>query len=221
MQLKNYIVHHYYAKNHQLLIVYYYRNRARTAIFYQDIDGYYSNNARIFIMPGKDTWINVGVVSNNPVALMFVPCKFVTSEYSNISSEYYFTKTSFVPPDDDASYSTFHSTDRTYNSVADSFNGVNDFWNNIASGSIYIDNNGNQSTTINTNIMQPSVVYTYKWNYQGGNHSLIHGKTVPLYHLVKMKDFNPFAGDWKENFDDLYNFIGVGTPDIVNQKYLD
>jgi hypothetical protein len=211
----------YVARNPNYFNGYYYRNRARTAIFYQDIDGYYSNNARIFIMPGKDTWINVGVASSNAVALMFVPCKFVTSEYSKINPEYYFIKKPFVPPSDDASFSTFHSIQNNYYSVGEDKDAVNAFWDNLANGSIYtLDKNGNPTTTINTSIKPPSVVYTNTWNYQDGAHSLIAGKTVPLYYLVKMKDFNPFAGDWKENFNDSYVFNGY-TPDIVNQKDLD
>ena len=211
----------YVAKNPNYFNGYYYRNRARTAVFYKDIDGNYSNNARIFIMPGKDTWINVGVASCDPVALMFVPCKFVKSEYSNISPDDYIMPTSFVPPSDDASYTAFKSISRTYNSVGEDQDKVNNFWNKIASGSIYIDNNGNQSTTININTTQPAVTYTQTWNYQQSK-SLIVGTTVPLYNLVKMDKFNPFAGDWKDNFDkdNLYEFIG-NIPEIVNQKYLD
>ena len=117
----------YVANNPNYFNGYYYRNRARTAVFYRDIDGYYSNNARTFIMPGKDTWINVGVASNNPVALMFVPCKFVTSEYSNISLNDYVKTRSFVPPSDDKSFGTFSSLENSYYSVAEDKDAVNDF----------------------------------------------------------------------------------------------
>jgi hypothetical protein len=109
-----------------------------------------------------------------------------------------------------------------YYSVGTDKNAVKNFWNKIAkSKSIYIDNNGNPSTTINTSISQPSVVYNNTWSYQNGYHSLMAGRTIPLYNLVKMDKFNPFAGDWKDNFDESYNFKDDNIPDIVNQKDLD